>query len=156
MTDNTLDVQTAGRLLRLQRKQGEYWVLTLMLTGLKAQWSDCVTRQLELWKYPAGFFADQLHEALAELPAWPWADKRRKRSDVNQVPARAELRSNYQPARQLWARSRNGHYFPNPAMQLRLGAAWCRSTKRWPWTGSTAAAGGTMALNFGPRPPSPG
>ena len=124
LAPQALDVQTGGRLVRLERKQGEYWVLTLMLAGLKTQWSRLVTRKLELWKYPAGFFADQMHDVLAELPAWLWADKRRKRNYVNQVLARAEVRSGYQPARRLWARSRNGHYFPNPDMQLRLGDGW--------------------------------
>ena len=119
-----LDVQTSGRLVRLERHQGEYWVLTLMLAGLKTQWSQCVTRRLDLYKYPTGFFADQLNDVLSELPPWLWADKRRKRTYVNQVLARAEVHSAYQPARQLWVRTRNGHYFPNPQMQLRVGEGW--------------------------------
>jgi hypothetical protein len=119
-----LDVQTDGRLVRLERHQGEYWVLTLMLAGLKTQWSRCVTRRLELWKYPTGFFADQLHDVLQALPPWLWADQRRKRTYVNQVLARAEVHAGYQPARRLWVRSRNGHYFPNPRMQLRAGDDW--------------------------------
>jgi len=121
LAPQALDVQTGGRLVRLERRQGEYWVLTLMLGGLKTQWSRCVTRKAELWKYQAGFFADQLHAVLGELPDWLWADKRRKRSYVNQVLARAELASGYQPARQLWVRARNGYYLPNPAMRLRVG-----------------------------------
>ncbi|MBN8510312.1 MAG: AAA family ATPase [Burkholderiales bacterium] len=116
-----LDVQTDGRLVRLERHQGEYWVLTLMLAGLKAQWSQCVTRRLEPYKYLAGFFADQLHDVLQELPAWLWPEPRRKRTYVNQVLARAEVRSSYQPARRLWVRTKNGHYFPNPQLQLRAG-----------------------------------
>jgi hypothetical protein len=119
-----LDVQTDGRLVRLERRQGEYWVLMLMLAGLKTQWSRCVTRQVELHRYPRGFFAEQLHDVLAQLPAWLWAEKRRKRSYVNQVLARAEAGSAYQPARKLWVRSSNGYYLPNPAMQLRTGDAW--------------------------------
>jgi len=109
---HALDVQTYGRLVRLERRQGEYWLLTLILAGLKTQWSRCVTGKLEPWKYAAGFFADQLHEVLAELPSWLWPDKRRKRTHINQVLARSELGSNYQPARQLWVRARNGHYLP--------------------------------------------
>jgi hypothetical protein len=128
LAPETLDVQTGGRLVRLDRKHGEYWVLTLMLAGLKTQWSRCVTRRFELWKYQSGYFADQLHEVLGSLPAWLWSDKRRKRSYVNQVLARSELSSSYQPARQLWVRARNGYYLPNPAMQLRdgtgQGASW--------------------------------
>ncbi|HQC94245.1 MAG TPA: AAA family ATPase [Aquabacterium sp.] len=119
-----LDVQVDGRLVRLERRQGEYWVLTVMLAGLKTQWSCCVTRTVEPHKYPRGFFAEQLHEVLAQLPAWLWADKRRKRSYVNQVLARAEVSSAYQPARKLWARASNGHYLPNPALLLRRGDAW--------------------------------
>jgi hypothetical protein len=116
-----LDVQTDGRLVRLERHQGEYWVLTLMLAGLKTQWSQCVTRRLEPYRYLAGFFADQLHDVLQELPVWLWPEPRRKRTYVNQVLARAEVRSSYQPARRLWVRTKNGHYFPNPQLQLRAG-----------------------------------
>ena len=119
-----LDVQTDGRRVRLERHQGEYWVLTMMLAGLKTQWSLCVTRKVELWKYQQGFFGEQLHDVLAELPAWLWPDARRKRSYVNQVLARAEVSSGYRPARQLWIRARNGYYLPNPAMQLWAGDVW--------------------------------
>lgn len=119
-----LDVQTDGRLVRLERRQGEYWVLMLMLAALKTQWSRCVTRQVEPHKYPRGVFAEQLHDVLAQLPAWLWPDKRRKRSYVNQVLARAEVCSTYQPARKLWVRASNGHYLPNPALQLRTADAW--------------------------------
>lgn len=119
-----LDVQTDGRLVRLERHQAEYWLLTLMLAGLKTQWSRCVTRRLEPYRYLSGFFADQLHDVLQELPPWLWPEPRRKRSYVNQVLARAEVHSSYQPARRLWVRAKNGHYFPNPQLQLRDGEGW--------------------------------
>lgn len=119
-----LDVQTDGRLVRLERHQGEYWLLTLMLAGLKTQWSQCVTRRLEPYRYLSGFFADQLHDVLQELPAWLWPAARAKRTYVNQVLARAEVHSGYQPARRLWVRTKNGHYFPNPDMQLRVDEGW--------------------------------
>jgi hypothetical protein len=119
-----LDVQTDGRLVRLERRQGEYWLLTLMLAGLKTQWSQCVTRRLEPYRYLSGFFADPLHDVLQELPAWLWPAARAKRTYVNQVLARAEVHSSYQPARRLWVRTKNGHYFPNPDMQLRMDDGW--------------------------------
>ncbi|MBQ1762722.1 MAG: ankyrin repeat domain-containing protein, partial [Aquincola sp.] len=119
-----LDVQTDGRLVRLERRQGEYWVLTLMLAGLKTQWSQCVTRQQEPNRVLAGFYADQLHDVLQLLPVWLWPALRAKRSYVNQVLARAEVHSSYQPARRLWVRTKNGHYFPNPQLQLRSGEDW--------------------------------
>ena len=119
-----LDVQTEGRLVRLERHQAEYWVLTLMLAGLKTQWSLCADRVQGPYKYSQGFFAEQLHQVLEALPPHLWKAQRRKRSYVNQVLARGELASSYQPARRLWARSGHGHYLPNPAMQLRRGDGW--------------------------------
>ncbi len=119
-----IDVQVDGRLFRIERHQGEYWVLTLMLAGLKTQWSTCAARAEMHWKFEAGYFAEQLHQVLTGLPDRLWHEKRRKRSYLNQVLARAEVDSGYKPARKLWARTRNGHYLPNPAMQLRRGEGW--------------------------------
>jgi hypothetical protein len=148
LAPGAVDVQTAGRLVRLERHQGEYWILTLMLAGLKSHWSLAVARRHEFYKFHEGFFADQLHDVLSLLPSWAWADRRRKRTYVNQVLARAEVGSPYQPARLLWARTGHGRYLPNPDMRLRVGDAWhpvyealaldwvdrgCRNAKRyWP------------------------
>jgi Ankyrin repeat len=119
-----IDVQIDGRLIRLERHQAEYWVLSLMLAGFKTQWSACPARELPRWKFDEGFFAEQLHQVLEALPTHLWKDQRRKRTYLNHVLARGEVDSNYRPARKLWARTRSGHYLPNPAMQLRKGEAW--------------------------------
>jgi AAA domain/Ankyrin repeat len=119
-----IDVQVDARLVRIERHQGEYWVLTLMLAGIKTQWSRCAARAQPVWKFGQGFFAEQLHQVLEGLPAHLWSEKRRKRSYLNQVLARAEVESGYKPARKLWARTRNGHYLPNPELLLRKGEGW--------------------------------
>ena len=119
-----IDVQVDGRLVRIERHQGEYWVLTLMLAGLKTQWSLCTPRSQPVYKFADGYFAEQLHQVLQALPPHLWSDKRRKRIYLNQVLARAEVGSSYLPARKLWARTRNGHYLPNPALLLRKGDDW--------------------------------
>ncbi|MBC7610569.1 MAG: AAA family ATPase [Polaromonas sp.] len=125
-----LDVQTGGRLLRLERHQAEYWALSLMLAGFKTLYSDCWVHRHPPYKYHRGFFADYLLDTLQYLPDYLWSPQRRKRSYINHVLARAELESSYQPARQLWVRVTNGHYLPNPALQLRAsnttdtGTAW--------------------------------
>lgn len=124
LSPSTLDVQSDGRLVRIERHQGEYWMLTLMLAGLKTQWSRCTQRPLEPWKYQEGFFAEQLQGVLEALPPHLWSDKRRKRSYVNHVLARAEVESDYRPARRLWRRARHGRYLPNPALLLRRGEGW--------------------------------
>lgn len=119
-----IDVQTGGRLVRLERHQGEYWVLTLMMSGLKTLWSRFVERRQEGAMHGRGWSAEQLHEVLDGLPPHLWKDKRRKRAYVGQVLARAEVNSAYRPARRLWARASHGHYVPNPGMLLRRGDGW--------------------------------
>ena len=117
-----LDLQTNGRLVRLERHQGEYWVLSLMLAGFKTQCTRCVARPQAAYKFRQGYFAEAMHVTLECLPEHLWTPVRRKRTYVNQVLARAEVHSPYQPARRLWVRTMNGHYLPNPLMQLRTHA----------------------------------
>ena len=84
----------------------------------------CACRAQGHYKYAQGFFAEQLHQVLESLPPHVWHERRRKRSYVNQVLARGEVASGYEPARRLWARTGHGHYLPNPAMHLRRGEDW--------------------------------
>jgi AAA domain len=124
-----LDVQTDERLVRLERHQGEYWVLSLMLAGLKTLRARCVERSHSPYKYEDGFFADALQITLEYLPEHLWVAKRRKRSYVNSVLARAEAQSQYTPARKLWIRTKNGHYLPNPKLMLRTAPG--QDDARW-------------------------
>jgi len=119
-----LDVQTEERLVRLERHQGEYWLLTLMLAGLKTQWSSATLRTQMPHTLERGFTAAQLAGVLDKLPAHLWKEARRKRSYVNSVLARGEVESAYRPARRLWARAAYGCYVPNPALLLRRGEDW--------------------------------
>ena len=145
-----LDVQTDGRLVRLERHQGEYWVLTLMLAGIKTQWSLCAAREQGPYKFSQGFFAEQMHQVLENLPPHLWQPKRRKRSYINQVLARGEVASAYQPARKLWTRSGHGHYLPNPAMQLRRDGEWVPVYEALNLTWIDAGTGGEVF--YRPRP----
>jgi hypothetical protein len=147
-----IDVQTDGRLVRLERHQGEYWLLGMMLAGLKTLRTHCVARLHHPYKYEPGFFAEALQNCLECLPEHLWPAKRRKRSYVNAVLARAEVDSQYQPARKLWLRTKNGHYLPNPNMQLRThnasDALWqpVMQVLNLPWVD----AGTKRAANWSP------
>jgi hypothetical protein len=137
-------------LIRLERHQGEYWVFSLMLAGLKTQWSRCCYLQQPPWKFAQGFFAAQLHQVLETLPDHLWKEIRRKRSYVNQVLARGEVNSSYKPARKLWRRAENGHYFPNPDLLVRWGEDWLAVYEllNMPWIDM-----GTASLNdYGAKP----
>jgi len=114
------DVQTDGRLVRLQRHQGEYLLLQLMLAGLKTLASlACHLPQYDV-RPLTGFDAAYLMRHIDHLPENIWPQARRKRIYFNSVLARAEVESSYLPARRLWQRMKNGHYLPNPALQLRV------------------------------------
>jgi hypothetical protein len=124
----TLDVHTDGRLVRLERGQGEFWPLWLMLAGLKTHCGGLTARPLGPYRYTRGFFADGLMEALDRLPEHLWPKARRKKEYINAVLARAEIDSNYRPARKLWKRTTVGYYMPASDIQLRRrtadGEAW--------------------------------
>jgi AAA domain/Ankyrin repeats (many copies) len=149
-----LDVQTDGRLVRLEHHQGEYWVLSLMLAGFKTLRSRCVERSQPRYKYNPGFFAEALQTTLETLPEHLWKAQRRKRSYVNGVLARAEVQSQYQPARKLWVRTQNGHYLPNPQMSLRSQdpetAGWCTvyETLNLPWVDAGTNRSVSWAQSF--------
>ncbi len=119
----TLDVQTDGRLVRLERGQGEFWPLGLMLAGLKTHCGGLIARPLGPFRYTRGFFADGLMETLDRLPEHLWPKARRKKEYLYAVLARAEVNSGYRPARKLWKRGAVGYYMPSPDMRLRRRAA---------------------------------
>ena len=117
-----LDVQTGDRLVRLERHQGEYWVLGLMLVGYKKLYSQAVPNP-NIQRNLSGFCADYLMRANDRLPDSVLRPERKKRTYINAVLARAECASSYQPSRQLWLRTRNGYYTFNPALKLRTSSS---------------------------------
>jgi hypothetical protein len=119
----TLDVHADGRLVRLERHQGEFWPLGLMLAGLKTHCGGLAVRLLGPYRYTQGFFADGLLETLECLPEHLWPKTRRKKDYLNGVLARAEIESGYRPARKLWKRRTVGYYMPAPDMKLRRKTA---------------------------------
>ena len=129
----TLDVHTDGRLVRLERGQGEFWPLGLMLAGLKTHCGGLAARPLGPYRYTRGFFADGLLATLENLPEHLWPKARRKKEYLNSVLARAEIESGYRPARKLWKRREMGYYMPAPDMKLPRktaeGEAWVPITE---------------------------
>ena len=126
-----LDVQTAGRLIRLERHQGEYWLLGLMLASYKKLYSQAVPNP-QIQRNLKGFCADHLMRQVERVPESVLRPERRRRTYFNGVLARAEVHSSYQPSRQLWLRTQNGYYTFNPELQLRAhsGAEWV-PWKQW-------------------------
>ncbi|MBV9949589.1 MAG: hypothetical protein JOZ69_22295 [Myxococcales bacterium] len=108
-----LDLEAEGRLLRLSRHQGEFFVLSAMIALFHSLYDRYGQRR-------GGFGAAMLEEAvLSAFPRSVLPEERRKRTYWNGVLARAEESSTYRPARRLWKRERLGHYVPSAATRLR-------------------------------------
>ena len=120
---DTLDVHADGRLVRLERGQGEFWLLGLMLAGLKTHAGGLFARPSGPHRHMRGFFSDSLLQTLELLPEHLWPKSRRKRDYVSGVLARAEVGSAYRPARKLWMRRETGYYAPAPDLKLRRKTA---------------------------------
>jgi len=113
-----LDVQTGGRLVRLERHQGEYWLLSVMLASYKTMYSQA-PHDADVQRNLIGFCADYLMRGNDRLPNSVLRPERKKRTFFNAVLARAEVNSSYLPSRQLWQRRKNGYYRINPNLKLR-------------------------------------
>jgi hypothetical protein len=114
----------SGTMARVERRQAEYWLLTLMLAGMKTQWSFAVFRHLNYEHYEWGSSAVPLRQVLENLPLHLWSEKRRLPGYLEQVLERSELKSDHPRSRRLWWRYSTGSYVPNPAMLLRSRAGW--------------------------------
>ena len=111
---SVIDVQTEGKLIRLNRKQAEYWFFTFMQTAMKGRVEE----------NPFLFDAAKMEQLMERLPATLWPANRRKRAYTSGVLSRAAVDSPYVPARDLWTRVRTGVYAVNPTMHLRNGDTW--------------------------------
>ena len=96
-----LDVLVADRLVRLASGSAEFLFLSVMLATLPAFHSslqDPRPSPEELKKRQAGYFVDALRTHLEHFPLSVLRETRRPRTYFNQVLARAEVNSVYQPA----------------------------------------------------------
>lgn len=108
-----LDLECDGRLMRLSRSQGEFFVLASMMALFHPLYGRVGQRQ-------RGFGATILDaDAMSAIPRSIVSEERRKRTYWNGVLARAEENGSYRPARRLWRRERQGHYVPSSTTRLR-------------------------------------
>ncbi len=118
-----LDVLVDGKLVRLNNEGAEYYFLSLMLALLPHYtaplWHPEYTTK-DVYNHQRGFFVDALQVNLEHIPDQVIKEARRKRPYFNHVLARAEVNSNYSPARKLWQRNGMGFYILNPNMQIKL------------------------------------
>jgi hypothetical protein len=108
-----IELEVGGRLIRLARNDGEFFVLATMLALFFDTYGTVGVRT-------RGFMAAMLDETkLAAFPRSVVPEQRRRRVYWSSVLARAEVDSSYRPARKLWRRERTGHYVPSAVALLR-------------------------------------
>ncbi len=115
LAPESLSISVGERLVKLDRRQPEYFVLNLLIAAFATKGM----RMLD-----PGFIAGDWSEALAQLPARVVPEHWRKRAYWSGVLARNELARDYPYNRRLVTRVRYGRYLPNPAIKLRLADAW--------------------------------
>lgn len=119
-----LDLEVDGRLVRLARNQGEFFVLSVMLARFHDLYGRIGVRQ-------RGFTTALLEDdALTAFPRSVVPEERRRRVYWNSVLARAEIASTYRPARKLWRRERLGSYVPSDTTRLRVASDDGQETMR--------------------------
>lgn len=118
LAPGSLSVQVAGRLVKLDRRLMEYFLLLLMGALFYRHLGPSVA-----WKGEA-FTAPVLAEYAALLPEHVLPARRKRRQYISSVLAKNELHRADPYNRQLFLRLRRGHYIVNPALKLKLGDQW--------------------------------
>jgi predicted ATPase len=113
----SFDVQVDGRLLQINREMGEYFLFQQIVARLSEL---CGPPYLAEPVVSAVWIDDAVFQALPEVVV---SSKRKKRSYISGVFARAVVDGSYTPARSLWIRPRLGKYELNPELQLRAADA---------------------------------
>ena len=112
----SLSVQTGGRLVKLDQRLMESFLLHLM--------SAMFYRHLG--PTPAGetFTAGDLAQWVEQLPDSVLAPRRKRRQYISSVLAKNEINREDRYNRRLFVRVRRGHYVVNPRLRLRDGPEW--------------------------------
>ncbi len=119
----SFDLEVDGHLVQVGREQGEYFYFQAFISVVP-----------RLFNSRWGRFEGVTAELLQALPLRHFPDvvvqeHRRRREYLNHLLARNEPGSAYTPNRKLWVRERRGHYWPNPAVKWKVGAA--SGDERW-------------------------
>ncbi|MFZ4776560.1 MAG: UvrD-helicase domain-containing protein [Terrimicrobiaceae bacterium] len=110
----SVNVKTDGRLVKLDRRQMEYFLLTSMLARLQDLLRVKIMRDI-----PGFETADFVH-ALAHFPEHVIPEYRRRRPYLSGVLARNEVNRRQEGNRKLFLRIHWGLYIPNPCMEIEV------------------------------------
>lgn len=123
LAPDSIVIQVEGRLIKLDRRLMEYFLLTLFSALHYRQLGPALAR-------PHGgeaFSAQSLVDRVAELPANVLPERRKRRPYISSVLAKNEIDRDDPYNRKLFVRLKRGHYIVNPDLKIRIGERW------WPY-----------------------
>jgi hypothetical protein len=113
LAPESIDVQIDGRLVKLQRHQGEYLVFVLMALAHKRLYRGS-------WGRLQGVAAPDLASLVSGLPDGVVPAFRQKRTYLSSLLSKNEVTSTEPHSRHLWKRERRGEYVPSEELQVRV------------------------------------
>ncbi|QEA38228.1 hypothetical protein FGL86_03485 [Pistricoccus aurantiacus] len=125
LAPTSLGVQVEGRLVKLDRRLMETFLLELLQTmfyrhfGPAAAWGN-------------GYTAQDIEGWVARLPDSILSERRKRRQYLSSILSKNEIQREDRYNRKLFLRLRRGHYALNPALKLRDGKGWIDLHERFP------------------------
>ena len=117
---SSMKVKVEGRLIKLDRRMMEFFLLQSMLSVFQE-----ILRQKIEWRIPAFETADFVF-ALEHFPEGVIPQKRRTRTYITSVLSRNEMFREDPASRRLFVRVSRGFYLPNPRIEVETGEEWGR------------------------------
>ncbi len=118
LVPDSLSVQVAGRLVKLDRRLMEHFLLLLMGALFYRHLGPAATRG------DKGFTAPVLADYASRLPNGVLPERRKRREYISSVLAKNEVERADPYNRQLFVRTKRGHYVVNPALKVKVGEQW--------------------------------
>ncbi|MFB6357897.1 MAG: AAA family ATPase, partial [Thiohalorhabdaceae bacterium] len=118
LVPDSLSVQVAGRLVKLDRRLMEHFLLLLMGALFYRHLGPAAARG------GLGFTAPVLADYASRLPDGVLPERRKRREYISSVLAKNEVARADPYNRQLFVRTRRGHYVVNPALKVKVGEQW--------------------------------
>ena len=113
-----LDVQAGGKLIKLDQRLMEYFLLHVMSALFYRFLGSAIGRM------DGAFTADILSEYLVTLPDDVLPERRKRRAYVSSILSKNEIDGGDFYNRRLFRRLRHGHYIVDPALKLRVNNEW--------------------------------